>query len=139
MKGLRVPLLAERLDKLFTTVHPPGRGPYSYQEAADAITAATGKAITHTALWRLRTGKETNPKIATLTAIAEFFQVPVKYFFDDKAAAEVDKELDTLALLRDSQLDQGHLRAMATLAPQTQELIAGLIIATAAEAASQSN
>ncbi|WP_242882661.1 XRE family transcriptional regulator [Actinomadura litoris] len=129
--------LAERLDKLFSTVHPPGRGPYSYQEAAGAITAATGKPITHTALWKLRTGRQTNPQLDTLRAIAEFFRVPLSYFTSDETAEAVGKELDTLALLRDSQLNHGHLRAMATLSPQTQELIAGLIIATAAEAASQ--
>ncbi|WP_433145269.1 helix-turn-helix domain-containing protein [Actinomadura nitritigenes] len=134
-----MPTLAERLDKLFATVHPPGRGPYSYQEAAEGITAATGKPITHTALWKLRTGRQTNPQLDTLKGIAEFFQVPLDYFTNDEKAEAVDRELDTLALLRDSQLNHGHLRALASLAPQTQELIAGLIIATAAEAASKND
>jgi transcriptional regulator with XRE-family HTH domain len=122
--------LAERLDYLFNAVHPPGRGRYSYQDAADAITAATGVAITHTTLWALTTGRQTNPQLDTLRAIAQFFKVPVSYFTDEDVT-EIAEELQLLASLRDSQLDQGHLRTLAELPPEAQEHIAAMIISTA--------
>jgi len=49
-------LLASRLDLLFRTVHPAGRGPYTPAEAAAAINASEGaETISATYLWQLKT------------------------------------------------------------------------------------
>ena len=59
---------AERLDRLFRTVHPKDRGPYTPAEAAEAINEAAGdKVVSGTYLWLLRTGQRDNP---TMVAIA---------------------------------------------------------------------
>src|SRR6202166_1329706 len=70
-------LFAERLDRLFRTVHPKDRGPYTPAEAAEAINqAADRKVVSGTYLWLLRTGQRDNPTMKHLIAIARFFGVP---------------------------------------------------------------
>ena len=55
-------LFAERLDRLFRTVHPKDRGPYTPSEVAGAINEAAGdKVVSGTYLWLLRTGQRDNP------------------------------------------------------------------------------
>src|ERR1700722_11289166 len=55
-------LFAERLDRLFRTVHPKDRGPYTPAEVAEAINEAAGdKVVSGTYLWLLRTGQRDNP------------------------------------------------------------------------------
>ena len=50
--------LAERLDRLFRTVHSKDRGPYTPAEVAEAINrTAGGKVVSGTYLWLLRTGQ----------------------------------------------------------------------------------
>jgi hypothetical protein len=68
---------AERLDRLFRTVHPKDRGPYTPAEVADAINQAAGeRVVSGTYLWLLRTGQRDNPTMKHLIAIARFFSVP---------------------------------------------------------------
>ena len=38
-------LFAERLDRLFQTVHPKNRGPYTPAEVADAINETAGERV----------------------------------------------------------------------------------------------
>ena len=51
---------AERLDHLFRTVHPQGRGEYSYREVAKAIEDSGGPTISASYLHQLRTGVKDN-------------------------------------------------------------------------------
>jgi transcriptional regulator with XRE-family HTH domain len=75
---------AERLDRLFRTVHPKDRGPYTPAEVAAAINAeADERVVSGTYLWLLRTGQRDNPTLKHLVAIARFFGVPPTYFFPD--------------------------------------------------------
>jgi hypothetical protein len=47
--------LAERLDRLFRTLHPKDRGPYTPAEVAEAINEAAGeRVVSGTYLWLLR-------------------------------------------------------------------------------------
>ena len=79
-------LFAERLDRLFRTVYPKDRGPYTPAEVAEAINqAAENKVVSGTYLWLLRTGQRDNPTMKHLIAIARFFGVPPTYFFPDDA------------------------------------------------------
>ena len=99
----RTGVIAERLDHLFSTVHPPGRGPYSLREVAEAINAEAGASVMSAAyLSQLRSGQRTEPSHSRLTAIARFFGVDVRYFSDDKAAIETDGQLELLTAMRDS-------------------------------------
>jgi len=95
-------VLARRLEHLFATVHPPGRGPYSTREAAEAINEAAGRQLlSYNYLYQLRRGSKTEPGHTRLAAIARFFQVPLSYFDDSDAAAEIDEQLELAAALRD--------------------------------------
>jgi transcriptional regulator with XRE-family HTH domain len=92
---------AKKLDHLMRTVHPAGRGPYSYGEVARAITEGGGQ-ISATYIWQLRTGVKDNPTVAHLTALADFFGVRPSYFLDDDETERVDAGLKLLTDLRDA-------------------------------------
>ncbi|MBW1597724.1 helix-turn-helix domain-containing protein [Streptomyces sp. JJ38] len=88
--------IAERLDHLIGTIHPPDRGPLSYMEIAEAIKAKAGpggQTVSHATIQKIRKGEITDPKVSTLTVIAGFFGVPVTYFFDDTVADRVDAKI----------------------------------------------
>jgi transcriptional regulator with XRE-family HTH domain len=106
--------LAERLDRLFRTVHPAGRGEYSHEEAATAI-RESGTPISHSYIWQLRKGIKDNPTKRHLEGLAGFFGVPISYFFDEDTSA-IDAQLDMLATLRDNPAQRLALRA-ADLSP----------------------
>jgi transcriptional regulator with XRE-family HTH domain len=117
--------LAEKLDRLFGTVHPPGRGEYSYEEVASAI-RERGVMISHTYIWQLRKGARDNPTKRHLEALAEFFGVNAAYFLDDEAARRIDEQLELLAALRDNAVRTMALRA-AGLSGPSLEAIHGMI------------
>lgn len=104
-------LLAARLNHLFATVHPRGRGPYSNEEVAKAVRAQGGD-ISKQYIAYLRKGERDNPRMHHLEALARFFGVPVAYFFDDEAAGRVDAKLDQLGALRDAGLRRSDLQAL---------------------------
>ena len=102
--------LAEKIDRLFRTVHP-AHGEYTHEEVATAIREAGGPTISATYLWQLRKGVRGNPTMHHLEALSEFFGVPPAYFFDDEVSARIDAELALLASLRDASVRQIALRA----------------------------
>lgn len=97
--------LADKLNYLFRTAHPKGRGAYTHQE----VHAAT--AVSPSLLSALRSGKATNPTKDTLERLARFFGVRPAYFFDDQATEETVTQLGLLAALRDNEVAQLAMRA----------------------------
>ena len=87
---------AARLNRLFDTVYPPGRGPHT---SAEVIAALKAEGITMSApyLSQLRSGNRTNPSSATMAALANFFRIKPAYFTDDEYYEKLDKELSWLA------------------------------------------
>ena len=85
-----------RLNRLFDTVYPPGRGPHT---SAEVIAALKAEGITMSApyLSQLRSGNRTNPSSATMAALANFFRIKSAYFTDDEYYEKLDKELSWLA------------------------------------------
>ncbi|MFI7588141.1 helix-turn-helix domain-containing protein [Spongisporangium articulatum] len=118
--------LADRLETLFRTVHPAGRGEYTNKEVADAIAADGGATISVTYLWQLRNGQRDNPTMHHLEAIAKFFGVPPSYFFDDEAAARLDEQLGVLTALRDANVRGVALRTFG-LSPAGVEAVTAMI------------
>ncbi|BCK54716.1 helix-turn-helix domain-containing protein [Nocardia wallacei] len=90
---------AERLNKLFEMVHPPGRKPHTNAEVSDILTAA-GHPISKPYLSQLRSGRRKNPSPETVAALARFFKVDPAYFTDDVYAAKIDHDLELLSRLR---------------------------------------
>jgi len=117
--------LADKLNHLFRTVVPVGRGPYTTEEVAQAITA-TGVSISGSYIWLLRKGQRDNPTLRHLEAVAKFFGVPPAYFFDEATAAGVDEELGLLVALRDAGVQNVALRASG-LSPESLHSIAEMI------------
>jgi transcriptional regulator with XRE-family HTH domain len=117
--------LADRLNHLFETIHPPGRDPYSNEEVARAIREQGGD-ISRAYLSYLRNGERTNPTLQHLQALARFFGVTPAYFFDDDVAAEIDAQLHVAVALRDAGVRAVALRA-AGLSPKGLHAVAAII------------
>jgi len=107
--------LAQRLDRLFKTMHPLHRGEYSTQEVVDGIAAQGGPRMSTVYLWQLRKGRRDNPTKEHLEALASFFGVSPSYFFEDDVS-EIEDQLEVLALYRDQQVRYIAERAAATAA-----------------------
>jgi transcriptional regulator with XRE-family HTH domain len=118
--------IAEKLDRLFRQIHPPGQPEFSSMVVAEAIRARQGISISHTYIWQLRTGRRTNPTVQHLTALAVFFGVPVAYFLDDAEARKIDDQLDLLRTLRDAQVTEIALRA-ADVSAASREAIGEIV------------
>ncbi len=103
--------LADKLDRLFRTIHPRQRGEYTYKEVADEIGTRGGPTISATYLWELRTGRKDNPTLKHVEALAQFFGVPPAYFLDEDAAQRINEELALLGALRDASVRHMALRA----------------------------
>jgi transcriptional regulator with XRE-family HTH domain len=110
---------AARLNRLFDTVYPPGRGAHT---SAEVIAALKSEGITMSApyLSQLRSGNRTNPSSATMAALANFFRIKPAYFTDDEYYEKLDKELSWLAAVRDDGVRRIAVRA-AGLSPQAQQ------------------
>lgn len=118
--------LAHKLNRLFETVHPAGRGEYSPEEVARAITEAGGGSISPAYIYLLRKGQRDNPTKRHLELLAGFFGVAPSYFFDDAAARRIEEELDLLAAFRDGGVR--HLAARARgLSPRSLEGILRMV------------
>ncbi len=118
--------LAAKLNRLFQTVHPAGRGEYSNEEVATAIRQAGGPTISAAYLWLLRKGARDNPTKKHLEALADFFGVPPAYFFDDATAERIDAELNLLLALRETPIRHIALRA-AGLSAESLATIAEVV------------
>ncbi|MCB5168258.1 helix-turn-helix domain-containing protein [Streptomyces bambusae] len=117
--------LAFKLNRLFSTTVPAGRGPYTTEEVARAITAA-GVPISGSYIWLLRKGQRDNPTLRHLEGLARFFGVPPAYFFDDHVTETVNAELELLAALREAQVQRVALRT-AGLSPKSLKSISEVI------------
>jgi transcriptional regulator with XRE-family HTH domain len=112
---------AARLNRLFDTVYPPGRGPHT---SAEVIAALKAEGITMSApyLSQLRSGNRTNPSAATMAALANFFRIKSAYFTDDEYFEKLETELTWLATMRDEGVRRIAMRAVG-LSPQAQQAI----------------
>jgi transcriptional regulator with XRE-family HTH domain len=113
---------AARLNRLFDTVYPPGRGPHT---SAEVIAALKSEGITMSApyLSQLRSGNRTNPSAATMAALANFFRIKPAYFTDDEYYEKLEKELSWLLTIRDEGVRRIAVRASGLSAEAQQELV----------------
>ncbi|MFF7981769.1 XRE family transcriptional regulator [Streptomyces sp. NPDC007901] len=118
--------LADKIDALFRIVRRPNREQFSHEEVARACREATGESFSATYMWQLRTGRRDNPTKRHLEALAQFFDVPVAYFFDDDQGAAIARELELLGALRDAGVRSVALRAV-NLSPEGVNTISDMI------------
>ncbi|WP_410586911.1 XRE family transcriptional regulator [Amycolatopsis sp. lyj-23] len=117
---------AERLAHLIATVHPPDRKPYSYREIAHGVAEHTGVTMSATHVQQLAVGARKDPKRSHIQALAQFFGVPVTYFFDDEVAGQVDRQVEDVIAWRDSEARTLAQRAMR-LSPRDRETVTALL------------
>jgi transcriptional regulator with XRE-family HTH domain len=121
------PTLAEKIDRLFTAIRPEGRREYSYEEVSAGIRQRGITPVSNTTLWELRTGKLDNPKMRTIEALADFFGVPITYFFaNEPEAARLYAQLALLPAHQDSNVQRIALRA-ADLSPDTLKMLGQIV------------
>jgi transcriptional regulator with XRE-family HTH domain len=110
---------AARLNRLFETVYPPGRGQHT---SAEVIAALKAEGITMSApyLSQLRSGNRTNPSAATMAALANFFRIKPAYFTDDEYFEKLNQELTWLAEMRDEGVRRIAARTVG-LSPEAKE------------------
>ncbi len=77
-------------------------------------------------MWQLRTGRRDNPTRRHLEGLAEFFGVPVAYFFDEDTALRVSEELAFVRRIRESGVQRVAARA-AGLSPRSMEQVLATI------------
>jgi transcriptional regulator with XRE-family HTH domain len=113
---------AARLNRLFDTVYPPGRGPHT---SAEVIAALKAEGVTMSApyLSQLRSGNRTNPSAATMAALANFFRIKPAYFTDDEYYEKLDKELTWLANMRDEGVRRIAARTVGLSAEAQQDIV----------------
>lgn len=125
--------LGEKLNHLFARVKPRAGQEYSNEQVASAITC-TGVTISQSYIWQLRKSKKDNPTLKHLQALADYFGVPVGYFFDDVVTHRVDDDLERLqaeqerltALADDSEAQMIAMRA-GELSPQHRRQVIDLL------------
>jgi transcriptional regulator with XRE-family HTH domain len=118
--------LATRLNKLFELMRKAGTPPLSNAAAAAAIADRTGVPISPAYLWQLRSGIKTNPTVAHLRAIADFFGVPPSYLIDHGDDPAIDAQLNLLQALRDNGVRDLAARASG-LTPQALNSLAVIV------------
>ena len=84
-------MLAEKLERLFEEVRKPDGSKYTQTEVVEG----TNGVLTRVYLWKLRTGRATNPSVQVVQALADFFGVDSNYFSENEAAA--DSEISRFA------------------------------------------
>src|SRR5271166_2175260 len=111
-----------RLNRLFDTVYPPGRGPHT---SAEVIASLKSEGITMSApyLSQLRSGNRTNPSAATMAALANFFRIKPAYFTDDEYYEKLDKELSWLMTMRDEGVRRIAVRTIGLSSQSQQNLV----------------
>ncbi|MEU3648671.1 helix-turn-helix domain-containing protein [Lentzea sp. NPDC034063] len=111
--------LAEKVDHLFREVRPSGRKPFTHPEVSVATGLSTGL------LSALRSGKNTNPTKDTLQRLADFFGIPVAYFFDDQTTEQVTAQIGLAAAMRDAGVASAAAR-MIGLSPGSVDAVRAL-------------
>ncbi|MFS2292958.1 MAG: hypothetical protein FWJ90_09665 [Actinomadura sp.] len=128
--------LAEKVEWLIRNLWPADAGPpRNNVETAAAIARATGEDISSTTVWKLRTGRQENPQLKTLTALASFFGVPLGFFGFPAESGPIGDDLALKALRR--AVEQGAvrpevLRALVDLSSETRRVVDEMILAAAA-------
>ena len=125
--------LADKINRLFETLHPPDRGPWSNQEVERWLTEKAtedgdGLTISANYLLLLRNGQRDNPTLRNVQAMAKFFQVDPGYFLrDDDASEQIYADLQLLGAIRDNdQVKNIALRAF-DLDPEMREWLANTV------------
>lgn len=128
--GPRLETLADKISWLMEHAHSGGRGPLSAQDVSYLMLEAAGEKYSPNAVWRLKTGDQTNPGYRVLLALAKVFGVEPGFFFDDydeEKLGLVKEQVELLALVRDAKITSAQFRALMKMDPEGREVFADMI------------
>ena len=94
--------LAERIEHLFAQTAGPAGRPVTLQEIVDRMTERGISTMSVSYLQQLRSGQAENPRVQHLRALADAFDVPATYFFEEEEAETGDGEVSDEAGSTDS-------------------------------------
>jgi len=95
------PIAAQRLDRLVQALYPDGRGPMSDQELAVYVTGcAACPPLGPDEVAHLRDGSAVRVRWSHSAALAQLFGKEEAFFWDERYAADVERELSALAELQ---------------------------------------
>ncbi len=95
---------AKKLRRLFEEIRKPDGTQYTQTEVVEN----TKGVLTRVYLWKLLTGRATNPSLRVIQVLAEFFGVDPNYFFDNEEMKEI---LATESREQDAFIEQIALRS----------------------------
>lgn len=121
--------VAEKTEWLIQHMWPSSQPPPKTNvDVAKAISSVTGEEISHSTVWKLRTGRGDNPTLKTLKALKTFFKLPTIGYFDDGEVAEsIGDQVTLLALLRENGISREALRSLVELSPDNRAMIIDMI------------
>lgn len=120
--------LGEKIEWLIQHMWPTDQPhPKTNEDVAQAITAVTGENLSGTSVWKLRTGRSSNPTFKTLTALATFFKVPIGYFGEGEKSEAIADQVALLALMREEGISSVALRSLANLSVGGKQVISDMI------------
>ncbi|MGT2462974.1 hypothetical protein [Sinomonas atrocyanea] len=124
-KGM--PDFAARLNALFERVPDAETGkPYSNVAVAAAL-EGLGTPVTPGYLGQLRSARKNDPSARLVGALAQFFGVPLGYFFDgDSAAERITAQLEQLAAIRDQRI-RGIMTRAQGISPEGLTQVASIL------------
>ena len=128
--GPRGETLADKISWLMEHANPGGRGPLSHQDVSYLMLEVAGEKYSANAVWRLKTGEQTNPGYRVIQALAKVFGVEPGFFFDDydeEKLGLVKDQVELLALLRDAEITSVQFRALMKMDPEGREMFAYMI------------
>ena len=122
--------LADKVNWLIEQARPAGGGSLSNADVCRLIYNATGEEVSGTTIWKLRTGKQTNPQLRVLQALATTFGVDPAYFFgayDEGELGLLQEQVELLALVKSAGITSAELRTILGMDSAGRQALAGLI------------
>ena len=122
--------LADKVNWLIEQARPAAGGSLSNSDVCRMIYDATREEVSVTTIWKLRTGKQTNPQLRVLQALATTFGVDPAYFFEAYSEGElglVQEQVELLALVKSAGITSAELRTILGMDSAGRRALAGLI------------
>jgi transcriptional regulator with XRE-family HTH domain len=112
--------LAEKISWLMDTANPAGR-PYTIQDVCDLVFRVTGEKVSHTTVWKLSTGEQSNPSRRVIGLLSRSFGVAPGFFFDDygpEALGLDQDQAELVGVVRESGMSPDEFRLLLGLGSQ---------------------
>jgi transcriptional regulator with XRE-family HTH domain len=103
-----------KLNRLFREKTKPDGSIYTQTD----VIVGTNDVVNRVYLWKLLTGRATNPSIQVVQALADFFGVAPSYFFESTENADTfvpNKRQELLTVLRSFGLDKDEQKAITLM------------------------